>query len=286
MSDKVFILYDNAVDRGTVTASSEAGDLVAANLQDSRISKVARTTGLMGQYWQVSWSTGEPISTVVLWNHNLDISATIHVRLSDNADMSLPKFDQVFEAWPPSYGADDIGADLCGYGGYPFLTALNAYKFYRVIQLGQTISAKHLRVDPVDDDLADGYFQAGRLIAGIGWTPTHNFSYGWEMDWEDASEQQEMDGGALYVDRRDKRRVLTLPFNFATEQDALGTYNDLNRIVGSSREILVMPHPGAAVMANYRTTVWGIPPKGGLKPPRQVKKNLFTFSITTKELIA
>ena len=66
MSKKILILYDNKVDQGTVSTSSEAGDLIAANLQDRRISKVARTQGLADEYWQVDFGERVPVSVVAV----------------------------------------------------------------------------------------------------------------------------------------------------------------------------------------------------------------------------
>ena len=44
MADNVRIIYDNAADRATITASSTAGVLVASNMQDDRKSVVWRST--------------------------------------------------------------------------------------------------------------------------------------------------------------------------------------------------------------------------------------------------
>lgn len=286
MAEKVLILHDNRIDDATMSASSTAGTLVPANLQDRALKKVARTTGVTAEYWQAAFASGETISTVALWNHNLTAGATIRVRLSNNSDMSSPVYDTTFDAWASCYGVDEIGLDLCGLDGTPILSALNDYKPYRVIRLGSSYEALYLRLDVVDTDNTDGYLQAGRLIAGIGWQPDRNFSFGWGLDWIDPSGVTETDDGGMWFDRRDKYRVLDLPFKFAAEADALGVFNDLKRIVGHSRDILVMPFPDGKAQDQYRTTVYGVPVRGGVAPLREERHNKFTTSIKIRELIA
>jgi len=286
MAQKVFILYDNKVDDATMSASSVAGTLAASNLVNRQIKKLARTTGVSAEYWQADFGETVSISCLGLWNHNFTIDATIRARLSANSDMSAPVLDETFEAWPPLYGADDIGADLCGYGGYPFLTSFNDYKYYWVERLSTTYDARYLRLDIVDAGNTAGYLQAGRLIAGVGWQPEKNFSMGWSLDWVDQSEQVPMEGGAVWVDEREKFRVLTLPFKFATAADADGGYNEFKRIVGHSKDVLVIPFPDSVGIQQYKNTIYGMPTLGGLKAPKQEGVDLFQFSTQFKELIA
>ena len=286
MSEKILILYDNRADAATMTASTAAGGLGPGNLQDRLLSKVARTTGVSAEWWRADFGEAEAISTVALWNHNLTVAASVRIRISDNADMSAPAFDQTLYAWPPAYGAGEIGAGMCGYGGAPILTGLNAYKPYSVFRLGATHEGRYLQLDLADPGNAAGYLQAGRLIAGAGWQPDRNFSFGWTLDWVDPSAQSVMDGGAVWVDSREKYRVLEAPFKFATKADALGAFNDLKRIVGSSREILVLPFPDASLPDQYRTAIYGIPERGGLGSIKQERLNQFSVTMKLRELTA
>ena len=286
MAEKILILYDNRVDEGTMSASSEAGGLGADNLQDRLLSKVARTTGVAAEWWRADFGQTEAVSTVALWNHNFTVNATVRVRLSDNADMSSPVYDVTDYAWPSIYGFDEIGWDMDGFDGTPDLSVLNAFKPYTVFRLGATYEARYLRLDIADSTNTAGYLQAGRLIAGIGWQPNRNFSFGWSIQWKDPSKQTRMESGATWVDRREKRRIVTIPFNFATETDAYAGFYDLNRIVGHSREILVLPFPDATVARQYKTTVYGLPAVDGTGPMVQKKLNVWTTTLKVEELTA
>ena len=76
------ILYDNAADRATVTASSTAGALVAANLLTDRKSEVWRATGSTASIYAV-WPSGATMQAVALPFCNLSPTAMLRVRLTN-----------------------------------------------------------------------------------------------------------------------------------------------------------------------------------------------------------
>lgn len=283
MTEKVLFLYDNKVDGGTVSAASTAGALAAANLQDLRLGKVARTTGISGQYWAVDFTATTPVDTVALVAHNLSVNAKVRVRLSVNADLSAPVYDATDYAWPAMYGWADLGWADDGYGGVADLTEFADYKALSIFRMGSRHEGRYLRLDIDDDGNAAGYFQAGRLIAGMGWQPIRNFSNGWSLAWQDDSESTEMEGGAVWFDRREKRRLVTLPFDYATEADAQAKFGDMSRIVGHSRDLLVLPFPAPGPQ-RFRTGIYGAPVKGGLSPVKGTGLNKYGFSVKVKEL--
>jgi len=286
MPENVLFLYENKVDDATMTASSTAGSLGPDNLKNREVEKVARTTGDTAEWWKADFGSEVNVSTVCLWNHNLGAGGTIRIRLSNNSDLSSPVYDQTSDAWPVLYGPDDIGLDMCGYGGYAILSEFQNYRYYWLRRLGATYNARYLGVDVADAANPDGYIQAGRLIAGIGWQPTKNFSYGWSIDWQDDSEQIAMDGGGLWIDERQKFRVLTLPFRFASAADANGSYTDFQRIVGHAKDVLVVPFPDKSGVEQYRSTLYGVPVRNGLGKPVQKQTDVFEFSVRFREIIA
>lgn len=279
MADKVLILHDNRADRAALAASSVAGTLVAANLQDRLLGKVWRATGFEESV-TATWSLAESVNVVALLNHNLSTAATIRVRVGDG-------YDETFYAWPALYGLGEAPLGTDGLGGLPYgiEDAAQGYKRNAILRLGETAQGTTLRLDIADPDNADGYVQAGRLIAGLGWQPTRNFSFGWSIGWEDPSEQTEMDGGALWVEEREPYRVLTLPFRHATRGDALGNLTDLARIAGNRGDVLVVPFPDSDALS-YFSAIYGIALPGGVAPQQQDKLNVFTSSIKIRELTA
>lgn len=78
------IISDNAIDRATLTASTTAGTLGVANLQNSRKSSPWRAVGTTARL-SASWATPERIGGVFLPFCNLSPTATMRVRVSNES---------------------------------------------------------------------------------------------------------------------------------------------------------------------------------------------------------
>ncbi len=76
------MIYDNTADRAVLTASSEAGALVASNMLTEIKSEVWRSTGLL-EHINVTWPTVETFAGVMCPFCNLTSLAMLRVRTSD-----------------------------------------------------------------------------------------------------------------------------------------------------------------------------------------------------------
>ena len=76
------IIYDNAADRATLTASTTAGALGVANLQNNRKGRPWRATGTTARL-AATWAAPERIGGVFLPFCNLSPTATMRVRVSN-----------------------------------------------------------------------------------------------------------------------------------------------------------------------------------------------------------
>lgn len=76
------IIYDNAISRATVTASSEATNRQATNLQSDRKSSVWRSAGTapLSQRIRAAWPSAEKVAGVFAVPSNLSPTATMRVR--------------------------------------------------------------------------------------------------------------------------------------------------------------------------------------------------------------
>lgn len=287
MTEKCLFLYDNRIDAATLSASSEVGDAVVANLQSFQLAKVTRTSGFTGEYWQAAFAEAESLNLVAVWNHNLSVSATIQIQVGTDAAMLSPGYDETFDAWPSVYGWDDLGWDLDGFDGVlPDLEdTFQDYKKYTICRLGAAASGTFLRVTVNDAGNTDGYIQAGRLLAGQAVQPSRNFSFNWSQQWRDLSARERMEDGGVWFDVRPKYRRQTLPFRFATEADAWGVHNEMARVVGHSRDLLVVPFPGDPGNS-YLTAIYGAPVENGLSEIKQRTLNVYEFRLQIEEFIA
>jgi hypothetical protein len=78
------IIYDNAADRAALTASTTAGTLGVANLQNNRKGRPWRATGTMARLG-ATWGAPERIGGVFLPFCNLSPTATMRVRVSNES---------------------------------------------------------------------------------------------------------------------------------------------------------------------------------------------------------
>lgn len=260
MAEKGLFLYDNTLWRPgvTLTASSEA--LPVSRLLDYRPGRKWRATGDTAEWVKVDHGAVVDIDTVFVYAMNAtnqpSLDATVRVRISANADMSSPLFDETFEIWPPVTGYGDLYG--IGYGGYPVLSAFAAFTQRRLIRLGAMYSARYLRLDFADPSNPSGYIEVGIVMAGQGYQPTRNFTFGWDVDHDDPSEQDETDGGAVLITARPSARVLSLAMGKIPLGEALGYVDDMKRIVGRKRPLLFAPFPDGSLNRIYRTTIYGV----------------------------
>ncbi|MGW8391127.1 phage head spike fiber domain-containing protein [Pseudoduganella sp. HUAS MS19] len=98
------IVYDNAVSRAVLTASSTAGALAPANLQVDSKASVWRSVGKTARLTAV-WPAAEEIAAVALPFCNLSPSATMRVRISkESGATNLLSFPFNFDRAPWSSG--------------------------------------------------------------------------------------------------------------------------------------------------------------------------------------
>lgn len=187
------IIYDNAVDRGTVTASTTSGALVAANLQSDLKSLVHRSTGTSVTY-TVTWSSVQTIGGVALPATNLSATATVRARAynATSGGTLLADTGALTAASGQNLGngrwSTPLNANAFALGG-----AVKAAVWFS----GNIASVRRIEVDIVDSSNAAGYIDCSRLVAGPYWSPTYNADYGAQSGIEDTSTVRRTQAGDL-----------------------------------------------------------------------------------------
>ena len=204
------ILYDNAIDRASLSASSSAGALVVTNLQNDFKGQVWRATSNSATLAAV-WAAPEKVGCVALPFCNLTAAATIRVRGYTNAADTVPAFDTGLRP-----ACAFVPTDLYGFRG----AAVNGYSFgagaYAVAWFAPQMVTQ-LIVDIVDTSLP--YVEASRLVAGKYWSPEKNVDYGATTGMMDASVHSRNDSGDLVTVRGKRHRTLTVNFTILTPAD-------------------------------------------------------------------
>lgn len=247
------MIYANAADLGTLTASSEASASMAVeNLLTDRKSEVWRSTGET-EYFEVDFAADQTIGGVVLPWTNLSPTATMRVRLYDSSDVLLL----------------DTGTNLAVPGGAPALwgwtdAQLNSNAFgygggaYARAWFTQTSGVRSFRVDLVDTSNPQTYIEIGRLVAGPYWQLAKNPDYDLSQTSVDTSKHYRADDGTLLTDAGTVHRKQVIPLSFwtAAERDIFWSIAETN---GKTRPILfsLWPDVSGDAKAEQKGMVYG-----------------------------
>ena len=129
----------------------------------------------------------------------------------------------------------------------------------------------------------DGYVQIGRLFMALGWTPTINYAYGASQAYQDPTPVETSLSGAEYFDIRPKYRVINLNLEYMSETDAYSYVLDMQRIAGTSGEVLVMPDGGEDVGQQPVISFMGrLRQMGAVSQP---KPTAYSINFEIKELL-
>lgn len=231
------IIYDNAADRATLTASSQAGTLAVANLKTDEKCEVLRSVGTDLTITSI-WPTPEIVGGVALPFCNLTPTAIIRVRGFVEPGDAVPDFDTgVVPAceyarlgmW--DWGALPLGVNAFSYGGGTYARCWLPM-----------VSVKKLIIELADPDNPAGYIEAARLVVGPYWSPEENASYGAGVTSFDSSTQYRTGSGGQMVERGAMYRKLSLALEHMTPLDRA----ELWRIVrgnGLTLPLLVSLYP-------------------------------------------
>lgn len=224
------VVYDNAANRSTVTATTTAGTLVPANLITDLKSDIWRSTATTATV-TLTWPTAETINMVALAFASLTATCTVRVR-----GYTLPGDPgSVFDTGTVLPFQNNFGATL----------AANQYGFGGGVTGAVWFTGANVRQVTIlvtDTSNALGYVEAARVIAGNYWAPTNNCEVGAEVTAMDMSKQERSDAGDLRTDRGPRYKAMTFDLTFMPQADR----NSLWRILlgnGMSKPVFVSLTP-------------------------------------------
>lgn len=226
MSENILLAWVNRVDGAAITASNEAGNLVADNLRSQPISVRWRTTDL-GAHVDVDFGTDVEIGVVALRFYRPGLSAiggTItHTIDGDGGSAGAGvEYDS---------GAIDANVDT-GYG-------------YHLHLLPTPVTGRYWRC--ALDLTGPSFVDIGRAWAGPAFQPRLNLAFEYADFWRDQTGIEAVIArrtGRAFLDNQPSRRVLELPFE--PHPDDRQDFRDLDRTAGTKSQVLACVYPGTA----------------------------------------
>jgi hypothetical protein len=237
----------NYVDSGTLTVDDEVATLPGTYLQDRQIVRVWRNTQLTAQI-DVDFGQGRIVDFVALIKNNISTTGTIRWRLSNVSNFATTVYDSgVVDAWPIVEEFGTLPWGVFSWGGYLNPTVAAEYTISAFDILDSTVQARYLRIDISDPDNADGYLQAGRLLAGPAYRPSINYANGVEFEFVDESRVTKSRGGQTFVDEVERfRRIRFDLINLPENEIFQNVFNQIDRLKGIAGDVFIVPQPDKA----------------------------------------
>jgi hypothetical protein len=208
------VVYDNAADRATVSASSVAGTLAAANLMTNIKSQVWRATDTSATL-TLTWPSAEFAGCVALPFCNLGSTATMRVRGYTNVGDATPAFDTGANLACPyaplglfGWGTEPLGCNAFAFGGGTY-----AVSWFEIAAVTKLV------IDLDDPASPSGYVEAARLVTGGYWSPANNADWSPKLSVQDSTVNTRNDAGDLVTDRGPQNRTLALSLSWLPPAD-------------------------------------------------------------------
>jgi hypothetical protein len=232
------IVYDNAADSGTLTATSTAGSLAATNMQIDKKSKVWRSVGTSATL-TCSWSSIKLINCVILPFCNFSSTATAIVRVYDAASGGTLLYTS-----PSTLVTPTVPVGYWGLGTQPL--GVNAYSYgfsqHARVWLPSTYSARRVEITITDSSNPSGYLEVARFVTGNYWSPMYNTGFGIPLVTIDSSVQSRSQAGDLITSVGFKYKKMSIDLNWLVDSDR-SRFLAMLQTNGSAKAVFVSVFP-------------------------------------------
>lgn len=230
MVNECAIGWDNRIDTATLTVTNQVSTMLVDNLKTEDVRELWRaannTVAIRADFGgSINWGG------TALVHSNAVAGDTWRIGLSTSDATGLAR--DVYDSGTIAAPADPAFGMLVHFPPTPKV-------------------GRHLRIDLTQTNAPE----AGRWFAGPVWFPSRAFSFGWRPPWRDASRRSESLGQVIYIDRKIRQRGMQFALRGITETEWETEVNELNRICGTSRDILICKDISNANLG--RVSIWGL----------------------------
>jgi len=240
------MIFNNKSDAASLSGGSWVAALPLANMQNTLLKKTARSTSASlanTQFVVDLGASGIFYKTIALLSHNLETSAKIRVRCSDDAAFATSEFDT---GWIDAYQystptTETMWEEPNWWDGKPAAYDLAGYSLNSIVLADYLIDARYIKVEFDDISNAAGYIELGRLMIAPITELLVNMDYGAAVAWEDSSTISESIGGVDFATIRKKKRLFSCGASYLKDAEALATVFEMQKFLGVTGEVFVMP---------------------------------------------
>lgn len=177
-------------------------------------------------------------STVITWNFGAqktyDVVSLIYTNLTELATWSLDRSNDG-SAWTPILAS--VGALAHFVTGQTVQTKKNMLRRNHTLWSGAAQTSQYLRVT-LNSGSAGILPSIGRLFVGSKFVPSTQWQYGSSFDFNDLSQRERTDRGALVLAPQTPIPLANVKMDFLTQTEMMDYIWEFNYWRGSAREIL------------------------------------------------
>jgi hypothetical protein len=233
--------YRNRVDDATLSGGSFIAAAPVTNLQDKRITRVARSSDAATTSTRIDIDLGSSLAcqAFALINHNLGASATWTITAGTSSGAS-----DTYSGSARAVVQMSTSPDLLTWGESGFWEGTGdewVRNTHPVIYVHTSqLSARYWRIQITDTGNADGYVQVGRIYIGPVLIPAKNDSYGRGQGFSDFTTFERGATGASFarLGRKAKRADIAMDWMTLEEQRAM---RSIMRRGGADEDVLWCP---------------------------------------------
>lgn len=283
----ITLAWNNRTDAGSLSGGSWLTTLPLANLQNRQVQKVSRSSNATNASTQFTIDLGQArsIGVVALVVHNISVLGRVRITASDTAGFTVTYYNS---GWINVWPSGQIPQSLLEWEEDNFwLGTLSAnaragYQSPFIHLLATAQSLRYWKVEVDDTTNADGYVQIGRLFMAATWQPSVNYSYGAGLGYQDPTAVDTSLSGAEFFDVRSRYRVFNFELQYIANAEAYVQALELQRLSGTSGEVLVVPDSADTANQPARSFVGRLVQ---LAPITQPQPSTFNCAFQVKELL-
>lgn len=283
----ITLAWNNRTDAGTLSGGSWLATLPLANVQNRQVQKVSRSSNATNAATQFTIDLGQArsIGVVALVVHNISVLGRVRITASDTAGFVATYYNS---GWVDVWPAGQIPQALLEWEDDNFwLGTLSAnaragYQSPFIHLLPAAQSLRYWKVEVDDTTNADGYVQIGRLFMAATWTPATNYSYGAGLGYQDPTAVDTSLSGAEFFDVRSRYRVFEFELQYILNAEAYAQALELQRLSGTSGEVLVVPDSTDTANQPARAFVGRLQQLGAITQPQP---STYSARFQVKELL-
>lgn len=286
-SDLIHLLSPLVADAGTLSGGSWRSTAPLANIQDSDIRKVARSTSEAEAHTQ--WRLDGGISPKRTWSmfallgHSITTAGQWRIVCTDDASDTPANrlYDSGWiNAWEPTVTFGSLpwgafpwsGVDAAAYPNHPLSLHIAP----------SSIFARYVFIYLSDTGNSAGYVDVGRFLAGEAWSPTTNIAYDFSIRWLDPSEARRTEGARRILRKRKPYRVAEMAFEWLQPREAWGPLFEMQRF-GKATELLFVANPNDPPDIRFKRSFFGA--IVDTAPITEVAFETLTMRLSLEELV-